>query len=325
MTNDFYDKSETHHLGLPVIRIAGETSRGGVADFSMLPKRSVHVKEAVIDRKGTNRFKGAYRYDGYSLFDILNTFIPEKSNTTEFSSVIDLIAEVENQDGEKVVFSWGEIYYPVSLHRIIVATDVTAIVPVKTGELWPLPSRPMIVAANDLLTERNITSPETITIRSFRRSFTVDRSTAPRYSPFIGIFEQGNPSFRFAGQEHENENTSVTYNTIFYGRGRGIHSTKPFTGIMLKDILKDRFPLNRNNIRQGALCIAGTDGYRCVVSYSELFNRNDQQEFLLVDCGEQEGGRFRIFPASDFFSDRAIKSVSEIHFESQHISYIKSI
>ena len=62
------------------------------------------------------------------------------------------------------------------------------------------------------------------------------------------------------------------------------------------------------------MCISAEDGYRCAISYSELFNRNDQQEFLLVktDPGE-DGGLFRIFPAGDFFSDRAIKSVSEIH------------
>jgi len=64
------------------------------------------------------------------------------------------------------------------------------------------------------------------------------------------------------------------------------------------------------------LCIAGKDGYRCAVSYSELFNRNDQQEFLLVrsKAGESDG-LFRIFPGCDFFSDRAIKSVSEIHLD----------
>jgi hypothetical protein len=32
--------------------------------------------------------------------------------------------------------------------------------------------------------------------------------------------------------------------------------------------------------------------------YSELFNRNDQQEFLLVQTDkEEEGGFFRLFPA----------------------------
>jgi hypothetical protein len=64
------------------------------------------------------------------------------------------------------------------------------------------------------------------------------------------------------------------------------------------------------------ICIAGKDGYRSAISYSELFNRNDQQEFMLVKTGVQEdGGLFRIFAAADFFSDRAVKSVNEIHLD----------
>jgi hypothetical protein len=62
------------------------------------------------------------------------------------------------------------------------------------------------------------------------------------------------------------------------------------------------------------MCITGQDGYRCALSYSEIFNRNDQQEFLLIKTAENEdGGLFRMFAAGDFFSDRAIKSVSGIH------------
>ena len=50
------------------------------------------------------------------------------------------------------------------------------------------------------------------------------------------------------------------------------------------------------------------------MSCSELFNRNDQAEFLLLDHGDgSDGGRFAIFPAPDFFSDRALKAVSAIH------------
>ncbi len=312
MTNNFYDKSETHHLGLPVIEVAGETANPGVADLSLLQKRSVTVKEAVLEDDNSNRFTGAYRYDGYSLFDILNPFIPEKSNRQEFGSVIDLFAEVENADGEKVIFSWGEIFYPVNIHRIIIATDVSRIVPTKTNDLWPLPSKPMIVAANDLVTERNISMPQIITIRSFRRSFPFTAGTIPPYSPFISFYKQGIPVVRLTEAEDE---AAVTFNTIFYGRGRGIHSTTPFTGVMLKDALKDRCPVNRHNIMQAFFCIAGTDGYRCVLTFSELFNRNDQQEFLLVKSRDEAVGRFRIFPASDFFSDRAVKAVSEIHFE----------
>jgi hypothetical protein len=113
----------------------------------------------------------------------------------------------------------------------------------------------------------------------------------------------------------EKTNT-VTFNTIFYGRGKGIHSTTPFNGIMLKDLLLKSYPIDRESLKSGLICISGKDGYRSVLSYSELFNRNDQQEFLLIKTKKDEdGGLFRIFAAADFFSDRAIKSVSEIHLD----------
>jgi hypothetical protein len=105
----------------------------------------------------------------------------------------------------------------------------------------------------------------------------------------------------------------LTFNSIFYGRGKGIHSTTPFTGILLKDLLLKYYPVTRENLKSGIVCIAGIDGYRSAVSYSELFNRNDQQEFMLIETNtEEDGGLFRVFSAADFFSDRAIKSVNEI-------------
>lgn len=62
--------------------------------------------------------------------------------------------------------------------------------------------------------------------------------------------------------------------------------------------------------------MAALDGYRVAISYAELFNRNDQQEFLLIETSKDEkGGKFRVFPACDFFSDRAVKALSEIRFE----------
>jgi hypothetical protein len=83
---------------------------------------------------------------------------------------------------------------------------------------------------------------------------------------------------------------------------------------MLSDILGGTFPVSQENLQKGIMCISAEDGYRCALSWSELFNRNDQQEFLLVKTApDEDGGLFRIFPACDFFSDRAIKSVREIH------------
>ena len=313
MTNNFYDNSETIDLKLREIVVEGEIENTGISDLKDFPIHSVIVKETILDSSGTDRFVGAYRYDGYSLFDILNTRIVKKDSSNKFSPVIDMYIEIENEAGEKVVFSWGEIYYPNNLHKIIIASNVSRIVPSKSKNLWIMPETSKLVAGNDLITERNISGPVKITVRSIKRSFTEIRGISPLYSSEFSLFDGGKKSGTIS---YSNEKEIVTYNTIFYGRGKGIHSTMPFNGLLLKDIIRKYFPLTAVNLKSGMFCISGKDGYHCAVSYSELFNRNDQQEFLLVRTEtDVDGGLYRLFPASDFFSDRAIKSLTEIHLE----------
>jgi hypothetical protein len=310
MTNNFYDNTEKIDLPMVDLTIEGEIANPGKVDFSKLAVHSIIVKETLLDSAGGDRFTGAYRYDGYSLFDILNNSVLKKANSTEFNPIIDLYVEIENAKGEKVIFSWGEIYYPVNLHKIIIAGSVSRIVPSKTKDLWELPVSSKIVAGNDLITERNISDPVKITVKSVRKSFTVKRGMSPMYSPEFRIFDNDKKLASLSPKQPED----ITFNTIFYGRGKGIHSTSPFKGMMLKDILGSYYPVTRKNLQTGMVCIVGLDGYRCAVSYSELFNRNDQQEFLLVRTEKDEdGGLFRVFAACDFFSDRAIKSLEGIY------------
>jgi hypothetical protein len=188
MTNNFYDNTQTFPLKVMELSIEGEIANPGKVDFSTLPLHSVIVKETLLDSAGGDRFVGAYRYDGYSLFDILNNSILKKANSTEFNPIIDLYVEIENRSGEKVVFSWGEIYYPNNLHRILIASGVSRIVPSKTKELWPLPISSKIVAGSDLVAERNITDPVKITVKSIRKSFTVVKGMSPMYSKEFGLF-----------------------------------------------------------------------------------------------------------------------------------------
>jgi len=314
MTNNFYDNVETYSLPVKDLVIEGEIGNPGKIDFRSLPLHSVIVKEALLDSAGGDRFVGAYRYDGYSLFDILDKSVLKKKNSAEFRPIIDLYVEVENAKGEKVVFSWGEIYYPNNLHKIIIATGVARIVPSKTKELWPLPAESKIVSASDLVTERNISSPVRITVKSYSRSFIVKQGMSPMYSSAVDIFVSDKKVETM--EAVPSGLADITFNTIFYGRGKGIHSTTPFNGVLLKDVLAKDFPVTRDNLKTGLVCVAGKDGYRSVLTFSELFNRNDQQEFMMIKTNKDEdGGLFRIFAASDFFSDRAIKSVSEIHFD----------
>jgi hypothetical protein len=311
MTNNFYDNTPTLQLPLKQLTVEGEIENPGPVDLSGMPVRSVIVKETLLDSAGNDKFTGAFRYDGYSLFDILNNRKIKKANAAEFNSIIDLYVEVENDKGEKVLFSWGEIFYPNNLHKILIAGSVSRIVPSKTKELWVLPQSCKIVSAPDLITERNISNPVKITVKSFPKSFKTIKGLSPMYSGEIRIL-QGNSEVADI-KNPPSSDRNVTFNTIFYGRGKGIHSTSPFTGLQVKDILAEYYPVTKASLKHGMLCFAGFDGYRCSVSYSELFNRNDQAEFLLITTAENEdGGRFRMFPAPDFFSDRAIKSLCEI-------------
>lgn len=310
-TNDFYDDAHQFELPVGIITIEGEIEKQLKIDINSLPLRQVIVKETEWNGK-SGKFIGAYQYEGYSLYNILNMAVLKKANAQEFPPIIDLYVEVENASGEKVVFSWGEIYYPINRHQILIASKVRRIVPSKTKDLWPLPQKSRLIVASDLYTERNIESPSKITVRSASVDYKIDRNTAEMFSEKFTLTNFLKDESYSQTQIPQN---TTEYHTVFYGRGMGIHSTTPFTGILIKDLLKDKLALNRDVLQKGMIITAGKDGYRAVFTVSEIFNRNDQAELLLVKQNEKGTGAFQLFPAMDFFSDRAIKVLSDIQYK----------
>lgn len=131
-TNDFYDDEPTMQLkGTKKILVTGEVLKDMTIDITRLPKHSITVKETCLN-DGNVGFTGAYRYDGYSVYDILNRIVLKKKNDAEFPPIIDLYVEITNDRGETALFSWGEIYYPNNRHRLLIATSVARIVPSKS-------------------------------------------------------------------------------------------------------------------------------------------------------------------------------------------------
>jgi len=311
-TNDFYDDAPTMQLkGSRKILVTGEIEKDLTVDLSRLPKHSITVKETTLT-DGKVGFTGAYRYDGYSVYDILDKVVLKKKNEAEFQPIIDLYVEITNDRGETAVFSWGEIYYPVNIHRLMIATSVARIVPSKAKDLWPLPVETKIIAGNDLVTSRNISNPVKITIKSLDSKYAINKGMSPMFSEKMRLCVNGKQ--RAVLSQLPEGMDSETYHTVFYGRGMGIHGTTPFTGAMLHELLKDYYVMNPASLQKGIVVIAGLDGYHAAFTLSEIVNRNDQEEVLIIDRDNYEGaGRFSIFPACDFFSDRAIKAVMEIN------------
>ncbi len=311
-TNDFYDDAETIKLKTSGVEVLGEIANPGKISLETLTLRSVIVKETLL-QDGKDKFVGAYRYDGYSLYDILNNVILKKKNEAEFQPIIDLYVEIENNKGEKVVFSWGELYYPIHRHEILIATQVARIVPSKTKDLWPLPSDSRLVVASDLLTHRNISNPTRITVKSYSGKFKITKGMSPMNSKSFTISDDTRKLDEISALP--SDLVKLTYPVVFYGRGRGIHGTTPFTGVLLKELLAKYVAVNEKNLKTGMFIIAGKDGYHATYTYSEIMNRNDQAEFLVIPSEKgTDGGDFQVYPAIDFFSDRAIKSVESIRF-----------
>ncbi len=311
-TNDFYDNADTYPLQTNRVVVAGEIANPGEIDFSTLPLHTVIVKETTLDNDGDS-FIGAFRYDGYSLYDILNERHLNKKNADVFRPIIDLFVEIENDNGNKVVISWGEIFYPNHLHEIISATKVMRIVPSKTNELWKLPVESKLVVSSDLITERNISRPTKITIKSYDKYLKVEMGKDPLFSPTVDILLENDKIETLT--ENPTNIPEQSLHTIFYGRGRGIHSTQPFTGISLKHFFEGKIKKTQKALREGIFVVAADDGYRGAFTYSELCNRNDQAEVLLI-CRPEDtnNGIFRLFPSCDFFSDRAIKGINAIYY-----------
>ncbi len=313
-TNNFYDNEDTYLLPHSMkIKVEGEIQNPGIIDISKLPIHSVIVKEALPQGNST-KFIGSYRYDGISLYDLLNEYILAKKNAEDFNPIIDLYVEVENDKGDKVKISWGELYYPIHLHEIIIATKVMHIVPSKTKDYWPLPVESKLVIASDLLTCRNISNPTKITVKSLDKHFEVNKGMENMWSKELKLTVNGKLTNIYT--ELPDELPDLSYPNIFYGRGRGIHGVTPFIGSELKAFIGQYIEINEQNLRTGMVTISGMDGYRAAFSVSEIMNRNDQSEILIIDKDNYEGaGRFSIYPACDFFSDRAIKSASDIHID----------
>lgn len=305
--NDAFDNIPLRELTGNIPEVRGEILNPGVPVSEHLLIRTVTVKEFLPSAESAEPiFKGAFQYYGYSLADLLRDFVISKKNVEEFKQSTDLFIVVENAEGEKAVFSWGELYYSASGNDIILATGVQAIFP-KSEELrWELPSNTKLVAANDYLSVRNINQPVSITIRSFSQSFPGHKGLRPLYSPEIKL---SGPDIKFTIKDQEiiNKNTT-SHNTVFFGLSRGFKGGRKFSGTPLSDVLNEAYKFDIEDIKTGVIAFGALDAYRVVYSISEIINRTDMAETLLIDVGDDEDGRFIIRPGSDFFADRHIKA-----------------
>ncbi len=312
--NSLFHRTEETALSMGEILISGEVKNNETVDFSKLYKREVIVKESLLDSTGIN-FIGAYRYKGYSLFDMLNTVELAKKNQEAFRPIIDLYVIVRNATGETTVFSWAEIFLTADPHQVLIATESAPIKPYRKEVDYPVAESWKLVSARDLFAFRNIENPTSIEIRSFdKKDFPIIRDMEPLYAENIAVWKQDSLLKTISTIP---ENLPIqAYITNFYGMGMGFHPNDGFKGVALSQILENVVDFYDPCLNQhGLVCFAGADGYRTVYSFSELFNRPDGLSPILdISRQDSSGGKFRLFHPEEFYADRSVKALQTIYF-----------
>jgi len=306
-TSSFFDNSSSRDLAPKSIVIQGEVEDPGAVDLRSLPIRSVAVKEMGIENDKPV-FKGAFFVNGYALYDILNTTNFKKAPENAFHSAVDLYVLVENDKGETAAFSWGEIYYRNSFD-ILIAITIQPINPARAKVSYALPDAPVLICAGDLLNVRYVSNPTKITVKS-RRGIVPKEKPKDIYSPELKVTAKtGN----FVIGEVDASVPKRTYSDVGYGHGMGFHGYGNVTGYLLKDLLATKLKPTPEMLREWLAVGSAKDGYRVVYSLSEIMNRGDNQDILLVDKkGDKTGGRYLLYPPDDFFADRDIRAIERL-------------
>lgn len=307
--NYFNQEASTTLEGPKYIVLDGEVEQERKIKLSKMPLRTVTVREVKYDGTGDSlSFKGTFRYDGYALCDILSSLKVNKDSKEDFWPPVDLYIEVSNDRGDRALFSWGELFYSNNMYGIVIAKRVTRVIPGKTGELWDLPSEMQLVVESDLISERNIPSPTRITVKSLKGNYIVNRDST--------VFDNAPSDLFVTGLGKDTvlsapcQGPASRSNTIaYYGHGMGYKGIRTFSGQILREVIAPYFPAgNYRLLREGLLSVAAVDGYRVSFSVSEIMNRCDQQEPLLMF----KDSAFTLFAACDGFADRSVKGLCEI-------------
>jgi hypothetical protein len=303
--NSFFGRGPAKEYALKSIMVEGEVAEPGPVELAALPVREAAVKELGWE-EGKPVFKGAYLFSGYSLYDILNAK-PVKKARGDFKPETDLFVVVENARGDKAVFSWGEIYYAADGFGALIYKKARSVSPPKRGTDWPLPEGARLVCADDLYNTRFIADPVKITVRSAPGDYPGKKHQAAYAPGFSVVYGENNMFIKEAGKAARR-----AYVSAGYGHGTGFKGLKKEEGFLFKDVLA-RAGIAPQDSGAALVMVSAGDAYRAAFSLSEIINRGDNADFLVVDKGEDaKDGRFALFSASDFFVDRNVRSVSNV-------------
>ena len=286
-------------------------------DLKRFESVSVRLNEVTADKS----FHGVFSYRGVPLRTLLELATVQKEES-DFFKPVDLAVVIRNNTGQQTVLSWGEVFYR-NPSDVVIAFSATPIMPHRDcatchkpevydpwfNQLKRQVGFPKLVVANDFYSDRCIEDITNIEVVDLHPKLEAKKSPS--------LFSQ---EFAISGavkkELHIADLSSYPHVEILAkqtGDGKGYHGLKHFKGVPLAEILKraDIKP-DLNTI----FLISALDGYRSLVSYSELLFSPFGQDIIVADMVDdkpiKENGKFIAVMPYDLSADRWVKAVNKI-------------
>ncbi len=293
-------------------------------DLEKHPAATVRTNDVTKD--GT--YRGVFHHRGVPLKVLLEQAKVEKGDAV-FGREMDLAVIVSNRAGEKVVLSWGEVFYRNPAETII-AYDGSPHMPHKPcknchdeetygpwlGQLERRVPYPKLVPSRDFYADRalegitrvEVTDPGANTGISIKKENRPERLFADKIA-IHGISDDPAPIII----DTLDGFSRITGEAIQAGDGTGYHGVKRYAGAPLGEVLAK---VGLVSDAETALLLSAPDGYRILLSAAEVFSINAGRDIVLADKREgepiEDGGRFQLMLPGDHSADRWLKSVARI-------------
>ncbi len=334
-----------------LLTIKGAVKTGINLGFTDLLKYKSSINR-VKTYDAQNRYSGSFEMEGVNLCDIISQDNIQKKINDGFDRDLDMYIVVRGRSGKRALFSYGEIFLNNGFDSVILTISARNIFPHKHEDLKPFgfdtqkwndaresrnldfkscaachngkdqqsiffPTGLCVYAAGDITPDRFIEEAyeiEICQIADRKISGAANKDEMWSDSIVIDIFGEKSAEISLNALLTFNR-AGFTENTV--GLGKGFHGKSSYEGVDMADVISAWCgAIDRSG---GYFVVSAADGYRSLFSAGEIFSRVNGANLFLIDRENNNelskgSGRFRTFIKSDFFIDRSIRSIKEIHY-----------
>ncbi len=277
---------------------------------------TVRIRTKEVDPQG--EVTGAYIYNGFPVYFLLDGIRPQKNSNDKFDRPLDLIVTFISKTGKRSHFSYGELTMCNDTFPVTLAFNREPVLPSKDPESYKKNRETKPLVGLRLICPRDRNNyrylDQVVSIEMFLPR------TSDKILPKLVKGDRCLSNKLFCikkGNKYESSFSGIKIKTfknwVRIGHGRGIKSKNPETvsGYSLRNFLVNNF--GSSNIDDFFMFV-GCDGYRSLFSWSEIFHTYAGERMIIITQrnGKPIRNNITLGITNDFFVDRDIHGLSYI-------------